>query len=128
MSVNWKPWTPSVLNGQVENADFSDIADFISPTFINPCFRYSPIVNIENTDVRKSRIFKHLPSEYRKLGFQKIRDFQTSMFSIFTISRNLQTSPLKHWAFFSRYSTGGVFHSPSVKLNPDILESGNLQG
>ena len=28
--------------GQVENADFSDIADFISPTFINPCFRYSP--------------------------------------------------------------------------------------
>ena len=70
---------------EYENADFSDIADFISPTFINPCFRYSPIVNIENldlknprlsnirvfdihisivnienTDVGKSRIFKHL--------------------------------------------------------------------
>ena len=47
----------------MENADFSDIADiadFIFPTFINPCFRYSLIVNIENTDVGKSRIFKHL--------------------------------------------------------------------
>ena len=53
----------SNFNGQVENADFldiADIADFISPTFINPCFQYSPIVNIENTDVGKSRIFKHL--------------------------------------------------------------------
>ena len=66
---------------QVENADFSDIADFISPIFINPCFRYSPVVNIENTDVRKSRIFKHLS----KTGISKIRDFQTSAFSIFTI-------------------------------------------
>ena len=45
--------------GQVENADFSDIADFISPTFINPCFRYSPIANIENWDLKKSEIFKH---------------------------------------------------------------------
>ena len=26
-------------------------------------------------------------SEYRKLGFQKIRDFQTSVFSIFTIGQ-----------------------------------------
>ena len=39
---------------------------FFSPTFINPCFRYSPIVNIET-------------------WISKIRDFQTSMFSIFTI-------------------------------------------
>ena len=31
-----------------------------SETFEHPCFRYSPIVNIENTDVGKSRIFKHL--------------------------------------------------------------------
>ena len=45
--------------GQVENADFSDIADFISPTFINPCFRYSPVVNVENLDLKKSKIFKH---------------------------------------------------------------------
>ena len=30
-----------------------------SETFEHPCFRYSPIVNIENTDVGKSRIFKH---------------------------------------------------------------------
>ena len=48
--------------GQVENADFSDIADitdFFSPTFINPCFRYSPMVNIENLNFKKSEIFKH---------------------------------------------------------------------
>ena len=31
-----------------------------SETFEHPCFRYSPVVNIENTDVRKSRIIKHL--------------------------------------------------------------------
>ena len=42
--------------GQVENADFSDIADFISPTFINPCFRYSPVVNIENLDLKNPRL------------------------------------------------------------------------
>ena len=50
---------PVQKSGQVENADFSDIADFISPTFINPCFRYSPIANIENLDLKKSEIFKH---------------------------------------------------------------------
>ena len=43
------------LKGQVENADFSDIADFISPTFINLCFQYSPIVNIENLDIKNPR-------------------------------------------------------------------------
>ena len=51
--------------GQVKNVDFSDIADiadFFSPTFINLSFRYS-----------------------RKLGFKKIRDLQTSVFSIFAI-------------------------------------------
>ena len=47
-------------NRQVENADFSDIVDFISPTFINPCFRYTPIVNIENLDLKNPKIFKHL--------------------------------------------------------------------
>ena len=44
--------------GQIENADVSDIADiadFFSPTFINPCFRYSPIVNIENLDFKNPR-------------------------------------------------------------------------
>ena len=54
--------------GQVENADFSDIADiadFISPTFINPCFRYSPIANIENLDLKNPRfsIFTRQMSE-----------------------------------------------------------------
>ena len=43
-------------SGQVENADFSDIADIISPTFINPCFRYSPIVNIENLYLKNPRL------------------------------------------------------------------------
>ena len=50
------------IQGQVKKPDFSDIADiadFFSP---NPSFRYS-----------------------QKLGFQKIRDFQTSVFSIFAI-------------------------------------------
>ena len=74
---------------------------FFSPTFINPCFRYSPKVNIENLDFKNPRFstsvfsiftyseyrkhgclkisdFKHLSSEYRKLRFQKIRGFQTS--------------------------------------------------
>ena len=37
----------------------SRISDFISPIFINPCFRYSPIVNIENLDLKNSNIFKH---------------------------------------------------------------------
>ena len=41
--------------GQIENVDVSDIADiadFFSPTFKNPCFRYSPIVNVENLDFK----------------------------------------------------------------------------
>ena len=46
----------SRIQGQVENADFSDIADFISPTFINPCFRYSPMVNIENLNLKNPRL------------------------------------------------------------------------
>ena len=29
-----------------------------SETFEHPCFRYSPIVNIENLDLQKSKIFK----------------------------------------------------------------------
>ena len=28
---------------------------FFYPTFINPCFRYSPIVNIENLDFKNPR-------------------------------------------------------------------------
>ena len=58
------------IAGQVENADFSDIADFISPTFIDPCFRYSPVVNIENFDLKNLRfsnirVFNiHLYGEY----------------------------------------------------------------
>ena len=106
--------------GQIENADVSDIediADFSSPTFINPCFRYSWISKIRDFQTSVFSIFtdffsnfnksvfsiftsdsenrKHgclkisdfqtLSSEYRKLRFQKIRDFQTSLFSIFTI-------------------------------------------
>ena len=65
--------------GQIENADFSDIdiadiTDFISPTFINPCFRYSPIANIENLELKK------------------FRDFQTSVFSIFTCMVNIENT------------------------------------
>ena len=51
-------------NGKVENSDFSDIADFFSPTFINPCFRFSPLVNIENLDLKKSKIFNHPSFRY----------------------------------------------------------------
>ena len=46
------PYRIGFCSGQVENAD---IADFISPTFINPCFRYSPIANIENLDLKNPR-------------------------------------------------------------------------
>ena len=75
--------------GQVENADFSDIADFISPTFINPCFRYSPIANIETLDLKNPRFSNirvfdiHLYGEYRKHGCLKISDFFKSQFLIF---------------------------------------------
>ena len=37
--------------GQVENADVSDIANVFSRTFINPTFRYSPVVKYEKLDV-----------------------------------------------------------------------------
>ena len=37
--------------GQFKNADVSDIADVFSPTFINPTFRYSPVVKYEKLDV-----------------------------------------------------------------------------
>ena len=55
--------------GQVESVDVSHMADFFSPTFINPTFRFSPII------------------KYGKLGLQKIRDFQPSVFSIFAYSQ-----------------------------------------
>ena len=72
-----------------------------SPTFINPCFRYSPTVNIEKTE----EIFRHLSGEYRKLRFQKIRDFQTSVFSIFTCSEYRKDGCLKISDFFkSKFS------------------------
>ena len=91
---------------------------FFSPTFINPCFRYSPIVNIENWDFKNPRFptsvfsiftygeywkhgclkisdFKHLSKEYRKLRFQKILGFQTSVFSIFIYSEYRKRGCLK---------------------------------
>ena len=37
--------------GQVGNADVSDIANVFSPTFVNPTFRYSPVVKCEKLDV-----------------------------------------------------------------------------
>ena len=37
--------------GQVENADVSDIANVFSPAFMNPAFRYSPVVKYEKLDV-----------------------------------------------------------------------------
>ena len=45
---------------------------FFSPTFINPCFRYSPIVNIENLDFKNPR-FSNI---CLKLGFQKSEVFK----------------------------------------------------
>ena len=56
-------WT--CVLGQVENTDIADITDFFS-NFYKSVFS----------------IFTY--SEYRKLGFKKIQDFQTSMFSMFT--------------------------------------------
>ena len=35
--------------------DTSDIADIFSPTFINPTFRFSPVVKYENLDYRSPR-------------------------------------------------------------------------
>ena len=37
---------------------------FFSRTFRNPCFQYSPIVNIENLDLKKSEIYKHPCFQY----------------------------------------------------------------
>ena len=48
--------------GQVKTADVSniaDIADFFPPTFINPSFRFLPVVKYENLDHKKSEIFRH---------------------------------------------------------------------
>ena len=35
--------------------DTSDIADIFSPTFINPTFRFSPVVKYENLDYKSPR-------------------------------------------------------------------------
>ena len=56
VSSKYQVISQSLKFGRVENADFSDIADFISPAFINSCFRYSPIVNIENLDLKNPRL------------------------------------------------------------------------
>ena len=45
-------------------SDISDIVDIFSLTFINPTFRFSPIVKYENLDYKKSEIFKHLSFRY----------------------------------------------------------------
>ena len=59
--------------------------------------------------------FKHLSSEYRKLRFQKIRGFQTSVFSIFTYSEYwkygcLKISDFKHLS--------GEYRKLRFKKNP----------
>ena len=59
-------------------SDIADIADFISPTFINPCFRYSPIANIENLDLKKSEIFKHPCFRYSPIANIESLDLQKS--------------------------------------------------
>ena len=63
---------------------------FFSSTFINPCFRYLPIVNIENLDFKNPR-FSNIclvnikKWEFEKDGCLKISDVLKSKFSIFTI-------------------------------------------
>ena len=85
------------MKGQVENADVSDasdISDFFSPTFINPTFPFSPIVQI------------------RKLGSQKIRDFLTSVFSIFAYSQIRKLGFQKSTEIFKHPS---FRHLPTVR-------------
>ena len=48
-----------------------------NPTFINPRFRYSPIVNIENTDVENLGFLKSEFSIFTKQMFETLRFFTT---------------------------------------------------
>ena len=47
-------------NGGVRKFGYLGYRGYFSPTFINPIFRFSPIVKYENLDYKKSEIFKHL--------------------------------------------------------------------
>ena len=47
-----------------------------------------------------SNFYKSVIGEYRKLGFQKVRDFQTFVFSIYTIGQYRKHRCLKTADFF----------------------------
>ena len=92
-----------MLIGQVENADFSDIADFISPTFINPCFQYSLVVNIENLDFKNSRLSNIRVFRYSPIVNTENTDVRKSRFSNICLKQVFQKSEIfRHPCF--RYS------------------------
>ena len=106
----------SYQNGGVRSktriSDILDIANIFSPTFINPTFRFSPIVKYENLDYKNPRLSNIRLFDIRiwsntKTRMFKIRDFQTFVFSIFACSQisklGFQKSEIyKHPSF--RYS------------------------
>ena len=84
--------------------DTSDIADIFSPTFINPTFRFSPIVKYENLDY-KNPIFSNIHRFVIRLQsnmktwmqrFSNIRLFNIRLYSniktCISKIRDLQTS------------------------------------
>ena len=121
--------------------DTSDIADIFSPTFINPTFRFSPIVKYETwiTKIRYfqtsiistlacSQIMKTWMRRFAnirlfnirlysniKTCISKIRDFQTSVFFIFTYGRIGKP----------RYQKSEIYKHPSFRYSP-IVKYENL--
>ena len=63
----------SLMNtANIENSDFK------SEIFKRPCFRYFPIVNIENSDFKKSEIFKRPCFRYLPTANIENSDFKKS--------------------------------------------------
>ena len=84
----------------------SDIADIFSPTFTNPTFQFSPIVKYENlgyknqrfSNIRLFNIRLYMQSNITT-WFSKIRDLQTSIFSIFAFGQIRKLGCLKSKIF-----------------------------
>ena len=79
----------TIQGGQVENEDNSDISDFFSNFSTVP---FSPIVKYENLDHKNLRfsnicLLDIFLISNTKTWITKIRDFQTSEFSIFAYSQ-----------------------------------------
>ena len=120
------------LSGQVENADFSDIADFYFSNFyksvfsIFTCSEYRKLGSKKIRDFQTSVFSIFTYSEYRKLGSKKIRDFQTSVFSIFTYSeyRKLGSKKIRDFqtSVFSIFTIGEYRKHGCLKIS-DFFKS-----